>query len=262
MKSSEGSAVKSADRVLDVLELLVERDAPQSFASISKALEIPKSSLFQLLRNLLARGYVNQDAGGHYVPGSKIRDLVGRINGPSLSDIISPFVESACRELNETSAFYVRSEDQVIVISTASGGQALSYTMRLGDSAPIYVVSAGRAILAAEPLAALDDYLAGLSAEAFTRQTKVNTIDIRKAIEQAAETGFGYSFEEFTPGIIGIARAVRHGGNVIGAVNFAIPSVRFDQERDRQARRVLQSTVSAIEAALDQQKLPFTQTAY
>lgn len=252
MKSMEGTAVKSADRVFDVLELLVDIGSPQSFVAISKALGIPKSSLFHLLRNLLARGYVEQDLTlGHYRPGPKLRELVDRMGKPSMVEIVSPHVDSASRQLNETACFYVRVGDQAQVICTASGGQSLSYKMSTGDTAPLHAISAGRVILGTCPSAELDAYMADLKPEAYTRQTKVNPIDVRKAIEQAGEADFAYSFEEYTAGIVGMSQAVRHDGKVVGVITFAIPVARFDEERDREARRILQSSAFAIESALN-----------
>ena len=51
-------SVKSADRVLDLLELLTRRGKAMSHTELSLALGIPKSSLTQLLRNLTDRGYL------------------------------------------------------------------------------------------------------------------------------------------------------------------------------------------------------------
>src|SRR3546814_4131715 len=69
--------VKSADRVLNLLELLAFTPTAQSFTELSQALAIPKSSLFQLLKNLLNRGYVRQDKDtGRYLLGDTVRELV------------------------------------------------------------------------------------------------------------------------------------------------------------------------------------------
>lgn len=251
MKPSIGDAVKSADRVLDLLETLVNVKTPQSFAALSRDLNIPKSSLFQLLRNLLSRGYVRQESkSGCYSLGPKMEELLKQLRSDSLKEIVSPFVDAACQALNETAAFYVRSRDTVIVLSTAGGGQALSYTMNVGDAAPIYAVSAGRAILAEDSAEDLNSYLNNLKPQAFTRQSKSNILEIREVIEHAAQCGFGYAFEEYTQGIVGIGKVVKYNDEPIGALNFAIPVARFDEEQDRMARSILQRESLALEAAL------------
>lgn len=249
---SEGAAVKSADRVFDVIELLVGSDVPLSFAAIARSLNIPKSSLYHLLRNLLSRGYVEQEKDlAHYRPGPKLRDLAGRMKAPTLVDIVSPYVQSASRQHNETAAFYVRDGDRAKVACSFNGDQALNYSMRPGDAAPLHAVSAGRVILGAASPEALDDYMQNIVIEAYTAQTKTNPYEIRQLIEQAGQSGFAYSFEEYVAGIVGLAQAVRHDGSTVGAVTFAIPAARFNRERDLESRRILLSVASAIEKALD-----------
>ena len=60
MKPKVMPAVKSASRVLRSLESLGESKQPLSFLELSRDLKIPKSSLFHLLADLTARGYVER----------------------------------------------------------------------------------------------------------------------------------------------------------------------------------------------------------
>src|SRR5689334_1290582 len=57
------SAVKSADRVLDILQLLARQGSALSHHEIGTSLGIPKSSLTHLLRNLVAREFLSLDPG-------------------------------------------------------------------------------------------------------------------------------------------------------------------------------------------------------
>jgi DNA-binding IclR family transcriptional regulator len=63
MQSAKEPTVKSADRVLDLLELLCSAGRPLTHTEISSALSIPKSSMSQLLGNLRRRGYLTFQAG-------------------------------------------------------------------------------------------------------------------------------------------------------------------------------------------------------
>jgi DNA-binding IclR family transcriptional regulator len=57
------SSIKSADRVLDVLELLCRRGNSASHSDIAFSLDIPKSSLTGLLKNLISRNYLEKNLG-------------------------------------------------------------------------------------------------------------------------------------------------------------------------------------------------------
>ena len=58
MKPNPNAAVKSANRAIDILEYVADAPEPPSFSAMLAQLGIPRSSLFHLLNNLLARGYM------------------------------------------------------------------------------------------------------------------------------------------------------------------------------------------------------------
>lgn len=245
--------VKSADRVIDILELLSEHPRGLAFSDISAALGIPKSSLFPLLRNLVNRGYVAQrEAAGAYHLGKQVRYLAAKLQAPPLLSVVAPFVEAAARDLNETSAFYVRRQAQARVGVAVDGDQPLRSTLRAGDEAPLHVSSGGRAILSATRSDHRDAYLQYISPLAITPKTKLDPAEIRQAIDAAAESGFAYDLEECTLGVVGVARAVCYGGAPAGALGFVIPTVRFSDGYQLRICRVLRTTVVAIEAALNE----------
>ncbi len=62
--SAATGAVKSADRTIELLELLAGYSEPLTLSEIHRELSYPKSSLFVLLRTLVARGWVETDRRG------------------------------------------------------------------------------------------------------------------------------------------------------------------------------------------------------
>src|SRR5215208_3505537 len=62
VKSAPVASIKSAERVLDILEALADGETSRaSLAELAKRLGIPKSSLHGLLRVLVARRYLDHD---------------------------------------------------------------------------------------------------------------------------------------------------------------------------------------------------------
>src|SRR3546814_10923143 len=99
--------VKSADRVLNLLELLAFTPTAQSFTELSQALAIPKSSLFQLLKNLLNRGYVRQaEDTGRYLLGDTVRALVTKGGQRPLAEGVAHTHEADVRAQNETRSYH------------------------------------------------------------------------------------------------------------------------------------------------------------
>jgi IclR family acetate operon transcriptional repressor len=251
MKLDASSAVKSLNRGLDILEYVAAASQPPSFSQLMADLAIPRSSLFHLLNNLQARDFVARDsATDGYRLGPSLGKLVRTAPQPSLGDRVMPFLQHLSRELNETCGFYVRAEDAVEVVASAISTQALTYTMKIGARAPLYAVSAGKIVLAEFEADAFKRYLARAVLSPVTPLTIRSKTRLRQEIQKIKATGFAWSHEEFTPGITAIATAVRREGLFIGAINVAVPTVRFTRRREIEFREALRVTAQAISAAL------------
>lgn len=250
MESAAQTPVKSADRVLDLFEYLARSGRAVSHTEIADALEIPKSSLTQLLKNLLARGYVESTPNGRgYRLGDKLLNLsklVGRAR-----DLVSEaqaFLIDLTRETGESSALNQLNGDAAEVVATVLGPHRLVTHMRLGDLAPLYATSGGKAILAHMPETFVGEYLARVKLEPATAATVTSADDLARELSNIRKTGFAYSHEEWTPGIVGVARVVLDDvGTVLGSINIAIPVSRFDKVIGERLERLLKRTVERIE---------------
>lgn len=231
MKQNIPATVKSADRVLDILEAVAVAPGQKSFSQLMTDLGIPRSSLFQLLGNLMTRGYLQQDAATmRYRLGPRIAELGRQSPAPQLSAVVMPLIERLGQDTNETAGFYVRDGDHVKAIATRTSNQALAYTMRVGEKAPLYAISSGKIVLSRMSDADIKAYLARTGFEKITPQTLSSAKQVWEQIRLARDEGFAYAREEFTVGIIGIATAVTIGDKLAGAVNLAVPTARYTRQ--------------------------------
>jgi IclR family transcriptional regulator, acetate operon repressor len=247
MKLSATSTVKSLDRGLDILEYVAGCSKPPSFSQLLASLGIPRSSLFHLLTNLLSRNFLERDPQTErYRLGAEIAAIARKVQTPSLSDRVTPFLRQLSLEMSETCGFYVRVEDSVEVVASAISTQALSYTMKVGMNAPLYAVSAGKIVLSELPPEDLSRYLADVTFAPVTPRTARSKTRLKKEIQKVRATGFAYSREEFTLGITAIAAAVRSETKFYGAINLAVPTARFTPDRDADFREALRRTAQII----------------
>lgn len=241
-KKSPDAAVKSADRVLDILQLLARQGGALSHHEIGIALAIPKSSLTHLLRNLVARDFLAFDAQqATYALGPALFALV-RQGSPRerLMTLARPIVDGLAKSLGEATSFSMLRGELVERVCVAESRSPLSYRMAVGDSFPLYSTSAGKAILAALPAAQRQDYLRGLKMEAHTPATVRSMAELKRQLA-AVETGdIAYSRGEHTPGVVGIAIAVGTGEPAApAAFNIVVPEVRFTPEFDARCTALL-----------------------
>jgi DNA-binding IclR family transcriptional regulator len=241
--------VKSADRVLDLLELLAGWGREMTHADIAEALDIPKSSLTKLLKNLTTREYVKfvPDTKGYRL-GDAILRLANQANqSRNLIACAEPVLRDITQQTMESCALNQLKGDQVEVVATVTSQQRLVSHLRLGDLAPLYAVSGGKVILAYLPDVMRDEYLRGVTFERFTNRTITSKKALTKELEEVKEKGIAFSLEEYTPGIIGVGVAILSAtGFPLGSLNLAIPAVRYSDEIGAKAGAVLQSAAERI----------------
>lgn len=223
--------VKSADRTLDVLELLANWGRQLSHAEIAVALDIPKSSLTKLLKNLTARDYIQHvPETKDYRLGNAILKLANQLGQVrSLSSQAQPILEQITDQTNESCALNQLKGDQVEIVATVVSKHRLVSHLQLGDAAPLYAVSGGKAILAFLPDSMRNEYLHTVQFERFTTKTLNSKKALIAELHEVNQSGVAFSQEEYTPGIIGIGVPIfSSAGFPIGSFNLAIPAVRFN----------------------------------
>ncbi|BCG04484.1 IclR family transcriptional regulator (plasmid) [Paraburkholderia sp. PGU19] len=243
------NSVKSADRTLDLFELLAHWGREMSHAEIAQALNIPKSSLTKLLQSLSARGYIRYVSETKaYCLGDAVLKLARQTT--QLRDLIScaePFLSDITLQTRESCALNQLKGDQVEVVATVSSQQRLLSHLRLGDVAPLYAVSGGKVILAHLPDVMRNEYLRSVTFERFTPNTITTKESLVDQLNQIRESGVAFSIEEYTPGIVGIGVAILSStGFPIGSLNLAIPSVRYSEATGVRAQEVLRDAADRL----------------
>lgn len=232
MKSegAAGSVVKSADRVLDLFELLNQSASGLSHTEIADQLGIPKSSLTQLLTNLVRRGYID------FLPAEKVYQLGGRLDELArrknrmrdLATLAQPSLEKLAKETRESAFFNVRSGDNAKLVAREIGPQALVTILGLGELIPLHATAAGRAILAFLPQRSQDDYMARARFETRTDKSVSSVSELRKRLDEVQRERLCVAEDELILGVTGIASPILTAeGEALGSLTISLPTVRF-----------------------------------
>jgi DNA-binding IclR family transcriptional regulator len=225
------ATVKSADRVVTLFELLGRWGREMSHAEIAEVMAIPKSSLSQLLKNLVARGWLaySPETKGYLLGDAIITIARGAAQTHDVIGLSGPVLAELTAATNETSAFNVLRGDWAETVATVLGRETLLAVMRLGERAPLYTTSYGKAMLAYLSVDMQEDYLARVELLPVTPRTIRSTEELRLQLRTIRRDGIAYSFEEHVPGIVGTARpVVGPNGNVLGAISIATAAIRYD----------------------------------
>jgi IclR family transcriptional regulator, KDG regulon repressor len=224
--------VKSADRVIQILEAIGSKKNGLTQRELAVELEIPKGSLSPLLSNLVDRGYLTLDRSKLYMLGPNLVVLTGRyLSSLEIVRIGRPIVQQLVSEIDEDTEIVVMKGDEVLFLHKEECSKPLKYSIAIGELAPVYATSAGKAILAHLPETEVERYLTAVGLAPITKTSITDPDAMKRELKEIRAIGLAYGREEFHQGICGIAAPVFNlYGNVAGAVVVTLPSIRFNRE--------------------------------
>jgi DNA-binding IclR family transcriptional regulator len=229
-------AVKSADRVLQIFEVIGSNETGMSHGEISKTLGIPKGSLSFLLSNLVERDYLTLDRSSKvYTLGPRLLVLTGRYL--SRLDIVRegrPVMHQLVKEINEDIELAIVKGNEVLFVYKEECSKPLKYSVEIGDRAPLYATASGKAILAYLPEDEVSGYISSTALTPLRKNTIIDEKALRRELEDIRSRGLAYSREEFQQDISAIAAPIFNlYGTVVGAIVVTLPTIRFNTEHRR-----------------------------
>jgi DNA-binding IclR family transcriptional regulator len=231
-------AVKSADRTVELLELLAMTDRRLTLTELHRELNYPKSSLFMLLQTLVARGWVEAD-GERMAYGIGVRAL---LVGTSYVDQ-DPVVRVGVRVLERLreqvdGTYHLARLDgpDVVYLASRLSRQHLPAAARLGRRVPAASTALGKIMLAQRPWAEVDALLP-VPLPQQTRWTITDRAALRGQLARFRSGGYAFDREESTPGLGCFGVAVSTRNPVVDAIGCSVPLSRLT---DRHAKQVVE----------------------
>ena len=230
---------RSADRLIDLLDLMSQDRSGHTLSQLSAALETPKASLFALLGTLTRREMLVRDETGRYQLGpAAMRIAMNIAASRSFTEITHPLLVKLARKVGETVLIgcYEPQAQKAVYVDKAESDSAVRYTVPLGMTRDLHCSSVGKVILAFHPDAAQK----ALKQSRLKRHTDATVTD-RKALlaelEQVRANRLAETVDEATFGASGLSTPIfsRDGVFVAGLV-VAGPTQRVRPVAERIAR--------------------------
>ncbi len=216
-----GSAgtVKSAGRVLEVLELLANVRKPLSASEIGRLLDYPKSSTNVLLKCLTNLGYLSFDPDTmHYFPSLRVTALGEWIPAAlfGMGDAAS-MLQEVHDVTGETVTLSMRTGQSMRFMRVLPGKFFIALKMDEGTLAPLFGSSVGAAFLATRPPAEVERLAEAARSLARTRQTRQIIDRTLENMPQVRQAGYSVAHAILFPdtGAISMALPPASDGNVL-----------------------------------------------
>ena len=223
-----------------------------SLAELGEALDVPKTSLFAILKGLEQVGYVVFE-NDTYVLGPQARRLAQAIHGGrSFTDLARPILEGLARASGETVILGTLSEDhrQVVYALVVESDSWLRFSVNVGVRRPLSSAASGHAILSFLPAEEREQYLASGPFQRFTDKTVATRTALSKVIAKVRAEGCAMTVDGTVSAATGIAAPYfDRRGAVLGAVLIAAPTSRV-AERETEIKKLARQGAEAISRLL------------
>ncbi len=241
--------VKSADRVLLILEALTDATDGLTLTELQQRLQIPKSSAYGLLTTMAQRGFLVQNpATRRFQVGIRLWQA-GRsyLSAASIEKVALPHMEALRDQLNETVELAILDGTDNVYIAKVDPDQQLRLASHVGARLPAYATGIGKALLSQLSDAEIRERFDGVE---FVRWTSTTLPDLDALLEECARTrerGFAVDHGEYTAGVYCIAHPLRQSSDhVMAALSVSIPEVRKSDELIEQSTKGLKNAARQI----------------
>ncbi|MDK1473940.1 IclR family transcriptional regulator [Streptomyces sp. 549] len=236
-----GRHVPAVTRALDILELFLEGDGTRSAPEITRCLQLPRTTVHELVTTLTARSYLAPEPGspGRYRLGVRTYQLGSRYAEQlDLAREGHQVARSVADTCGETVHVAVLEHADVLYVAKVDSTHAVRMVSAAGRRLPAHCTAVGKMLLASLPPQELDARLPGPDGPpltALTAHSLTSPEELREALAEAARRGIAVEERESNPDVSCVAAPVRDAtGEVVAALSVSVPTVRWTAQRRKE----------------------------
>jgi len=251
--AKERGGIQSLERAFAILEEVARNREGIGLAELSKRLGLHSSTVFHLVRTMVALGCVTQHRDSKkYRVGRKLFTLAaGAFDDIELVSLATPVLEKLSRDSGESSHFAVRSGEEIVVLAKTAGTGMFQMVDRSGTVRPAHATALGKVLLAALTAEQLERYLDTRDLHPFTPKTIVERDALARVLEDVRRNGIAYDDGEFDPEVRCVAVPVRDfAGRTAGAIGISGPVWRLSLQALQEKSARVRAAAAELSAEL------------
>lgn len=226
---------KSAARTIEILSIIANSKKPMTISQISRELNIPRSSTFEILYTLEKTGVLaidNEDMKTFKL-GIKSFEIGSKyLEGLDFTKIAVKYLEDLNMKTGETVFLSVEDKGYVVHISKVEGLHVVRNTCAVGHRNYMHCTAIGKALLAAYPLERVKEII---EKNGLRKKTEHTITDYKKLIEELDKTRKRKYAIDNREDIIELlcvgAPIYDHMGKPIAAISVTSPYSKMSDEK-------------------------------
>ena len=235
---------RSPLRTVQVLHELAVSATGVPLAMLAERLDLPKTSLFRLLRSLESGGYVTSVNGVHQVGPETVKLGTAIMRNREFPNSARSAMERLSEASNETIILGSLDDTgmQVVYSDVIDATNPLRFMIKMGTIRPLYTSASGLAILAYMQATELAAYLAEVTFVRYAPGTISSVSALKRKIKEIRTRGTAVSIDGMFEGVISIAAPVVNAmGMVHSGLSISAPSTRGIRQQEKFAQLLTQA---------------------
>ncbi|RNL85713.1 IclR family transcriptional regulator [Halostreptopolyspora alba] len=241
-------------RSLDILELFTDGRESVSAPEIVRELDLPRTSVHELLHTLSDRGYLrpHPDVPGRYQLGLQLFRLgsayAEQLDVAKLGQQVAQELVARC---NETAHVAVLEGDHVVYIAKVDSSRAVRMVSTLGGRVPAHCTALGKALLSALSEGELRERLGDGPLPAMTPNSITDVPRLLDELAGIRESGIAVEVCESNPDVCCTAAPVRdRTGATVAGVSVSVPLHRWSERLRTDLGELVAEGADRLTAAL------------
>jgi DNA-binding IclR family transcriptional regulator len=206
---------------------------PLRVEDIAQQAELPKSTAYRLVRELVAAGLLASEDGGTYWLGIKLLQYGGAVSERiSVREVALPVLRRLADETGETVHLtVVDGLDGVYVEKVDSPMYQLRWHIEIGQRVPLYAGAAMKVLLAFLDRDAIESVIAAMELRPLGPATVTDPDQLRRDLEDIRSRGWAMTSEEINAGATGVSAPVFDSRNrMVAGMTITGASSRLTDE--------------------------------
>lgn len=215
--------INSILKALDILSLFSPTEPRMSLATISQKMNLPKSTVHNLLATLVYRGFIERVDNEQYALGTTVIVLAQAVRANvELRDRAAPLLSEVAETSHESIYLTIREENNILYIYAIESPRRLLARTAIGDRVPMHCTANGKAILAYLPENEITSLIKQTKLPVFTKNTISDPAGLMRELELTRSRGYGLDNEEHEPGTFCVGAPIFDGNvRVVGACSIS-----------------------------------------
>ncbi|MGI8316710.1 IclR family transcriptional regulator [Halobacillus mangrovi] len=243
--------VKSADRVIDILDLLKDFPDGLTLKEIANKLSLPQSSTYHLLQTLEKRGLLLVTERKSYKLGPKLIQIGTRaLQTLDINTEAQPHLRKLMEQVEETVFMAVMIEQELVYVAKIDNPRSVRTSAQIGMRKPMYCTGLGKAFLAFLPEPVKENIVADMEMPAITSNTITNKHELNEQLSVFRKQGYAIDDGENESGLYCLAAPVYNAsGEMVAAVSVSGPKDRVYPRSEEIVEELLKTAKTISERA-------------